>query len=320
MHLLNFKRPIKFVECAHAFAQDNDDTLFFASLTSHSLLSMPNMKFLSYIGLFSSILAGLYASPWYNIFLETYSVIIDAGSRGTRIYVYKFSNEKENWRINVSNVSSVSLDIPLTNFLDKPADVTTNLIDRLLNYAERTVPEEYRNATKIYLKSTGGIRGYLGECRREDKGCITEHRLKVSALYKVIHDHIKNRNVFSDNIDISTISITEEAFYGWVGSNFALFDMHPEKVRPRPPDLPPCKYPTIEMGDLFRLTKQAISLEMGGASTQVVYSVGARKYGKNITIEGFRTKTSNPAEEIINWKLASKQVNLFQGGYEGFGM
>src|SRR5277367_1484512 len=92
--------------------------------------------------------------------LIQYAIMIDAGSTGSRIHVYRFNNcgpapelEHEEFKMTEKRPEGSGLSSYKTD-----ADGAAKSLDPLLEVAMRTVPDEYEPGSPIAVKATAGLR------------------------------------------------------------------------------------------------------------------------------------------------------------------
>ncbi|CAN9204063.1 unnamed protein product [Alternaria alternata] len=96
--------------------------------------------------------------------LIQYALMVDAGSTGSRIHVYKFNNcgpspelESENFEMTPKREGGSGLSA----YGDNP-EAAAKSLDVLMDVALKNVPKEYQSCTPIAVKATAGLRK-LGE-------------------------------------------------------------------------------------------------------------------------------------------------------------
>jgi len=155
-----------------------------------------------------------------------YGVIIDAGSSGSRIYVYKWPHRKDHSTIPVvtpltpdnqlaiHQVRSFNKEVqgkdkitPGIATLD-PSQVKGYLQD-LLDYANDCVPSGDRGRTPIFLFATAGMR-------------LLENETKKEAILQAVRDTFSESPYnFADKDErVRIISGAQEGVYGWVTVNY----------------------------------------------------------------------------------------------------
>ncbi|KAH9480837.1 putative guanosine-diphosphatase [Psilocybe cubensis] len=164
-----------------------------------------------------------------------YALMIDAGSTGSRIHVYKFNNcgpspeyEYETFKMTQPGLSS---------YKDDPEEAARSL-DVLLDEALRVVPLSLRKCTPVAVKATAGLRLLPGSKSADILHAI-EKRLRAQYPFQLA---AKDGVVIMDGKD--------EGVYAWITANYLLG--------------------TIKADAPKDMTTHAV-LDLGGASTQIVF-------------------------------------------------
>jgi guanosine-diphosphatase len=172
--------------------------------------------------------------------LRQYVLMIDAGSTGSRIHVYRFNNcgptpelEDEVFKMTEkkkggSGLSSFKAD----------AEGAAQSLDVLMDAAMQTVPDEYKSCTPVAVKATAGLR-LLGEEMSEKILDAVRHRLETVYPFPVVSKE-------SGGVEI--MEGKHEGVYAWITTNYLLGKIGG-----------PDKTPTAAIFDL------------GGGSTQIVF-------------------------------------------------
>ncbi|KAK1217322.1 Guanosine-diphosphatase [Marasmius sp. AFHP31] len=166
--------------------------------------------------------------------LVQWALMIDAGSTGSRIHIYKFNNcqKHPSFEYEVFKMRKGGL----SDFASRPADAASSL-DELMDEAVRVVPESLRSCTPVAVKATAGLR-LLPETQREGILEAVERRLKENYQFKV---HGPDGVVIMDGKD--------EGVYAWITANYLL-----DTIR-----------------DPTKNAETYAVLDLGGASTQIVF-------------------------------------------------
>ena len=90
---------------------------------------------------------------------EVYSIVLDAGSTGSRIHVFKFERRGAGAEAQLSLVSDTfeQLKPGLSSYRDEPEKAAQSL-KPLLDIALRAVPQQLQAGTGLSLKATAGLR------------------------------------------------------------------------------------------------------------------------------------------------------------------
>ncbi|KAF8157837.1 nucleoside phosphatase family-domain-containing protein [Crassisporium funariophilum] len=167
--------------------------------------------------------------------LVQYALMIDAGSTGSRIHVYKFNNcgASAEYEYEVFKMTQPGL----SSFAGKPEEAAKSL-DTLLDEAVRVVPASLRSCTPVAVKATAGLRLLPG----------TQSADILHAVEKRIHESYPFKLQEKDGVVI--MDGKDEGVYAWITANYLLGTIKANT----PPNTP----------------TYAV-LDLGGASTQIVF-------------------------------------------------
>ncbi|KAJ7292803.1 nucleoside phosphatase family-domain-containing protein [Mycena rebaudengoi] len=167
--------------------------------------------------------------------LVQYALMLEAGSTGSRIHIYKFNNcgpspayEYEVFRQVWPSLSA---------FSGRPTDAATSL-DELLDSALEVVPEALRACTPVQVKATAGLRLLPGG-QSTDILAAVEARLRARYPFAV-----------PETGAVTILDGKDEGVYEWIAANYLL-----GTVGANPP----------------RDASTYAVLDLGGASTQIVF-------------------------------------------------
>ncbi|KAG2200057.1 hypothetical protein INT47_007702 [Mucor saturninus] len=195
-----------------------------------------------------------------------YGVIIDAGSSGSRIYVYSWKDHE--YAKNAWSVEELKGKIPIvergdqdglkwtsreepgiSTFGSKPNEIGEHL-DTLLAFAKEVVPIDSHSSTPIFLMATAGMR-LLPD---------TEQKALLNSTCNYMREHTA---FFVSDCDshVSIITGELEGVYGWVAVNYLMggFDSSIKAYTEKKED------EKIEQHHTFGF------LDMGGASAQIAF-------------------------------------------------
>ncbi|KAJ2928205.1 hypothetical protein H1R20_g8880, partial [Candolleomyces eurysporus] len=160
--------------------------------------------------------------------------MIEGGSTGSRMHVYKFNNCKPSPSYEYEVFKSTR---SLFRYAGKPNDAAKSL-DVLLDEAVRVVPKELHSCTPVAVKVSGGLRLLPG-------------RQSTDILEKV-EDRIRRRYDFqlADRDPVVILDTKDEAAYLWITANYLLGTI---------------------AGSSTSSTSTFAVLDLGGASTQIVF-------------------------------------------------
>ncbi|SCU94644.1 LAME_0F08372g1_1 [Lachancea meyersii CBS 8951] len=165
--------------------------------------------------------------PGEDSLYDQYGVVIDAGSSGSRLYVYKWqdpqftagqaNNELQHSvpQIHLEKEWTSKTSPGLSSFASKPKKAFSEHIKPLLEFAESIVPREKLQSTPVFLQATAGMR-LLPEAKRN---AILEnvcHGMKQLSSFSV--DNCESR--------IQVIDGETEGLYGWIGLNYLLGNLN----------------------------------------------------------------------------------------------
>mgnify|MGYP001344077220 FL=1 len=168
-----------------------------------------------------------------------FSVLLEAGSTGTRVYVYERVKAKEI----AGSRSPVKTPPGLHAFVGNDSALKNYLLP-LVDWAKDRVPEEEWGATPLRLYATAGMRLVGDE--------------NAAKLYDACHTILNETPFLIRRSAIKTITGEDEAFFGAVGANYAVNAIDADET------------PSDGAGDLVG------ALDLGGASTQVATALRQR--------------------------------------------
>ncbi|KAJ5893642.1 hypothetical protein N7495_005333 [Penicillium taxi] len=215
-----------------------------------------------------------------------YGVVLDAGSSGTRVHVYRWLRNtvarkyahpdelkslpeiktKEDW------VKKIHPGV--SSFADRPESVGSEHLEELLQHAKSIVPKEDAKDTPIFLLATAGMR-LLGNVDRQmllDQIC-SYARTNTEFLLPDCSAHIQ------------VIPGVTEGLYGWIATNYLMgtFDW-PEKH------------------DHGKGHSTYGFLDMGGASAQIAFAPNAtetEKHANDLTLLRLRNIDGSVQEHRV---------------------
>ncbi|CAN8254973.1 unnamed protein product [Cochlearia groenlandica] len=138
-----------------------------------------------------------------------YSVVIDAGSSGSRVHVFRYwtHSKKPVFDFGEDNYASLKLNPGLSAYADNPDGASVS-VTKLVEFAKGRVPKGMLKKSEIRLMATAGMR--LLEVNVQEKILEATRRVLRSSRFK-----------FRDEW-ASVISGSDEGIYGWVVANYAL--------------------------------------------------------------------------------------------------
>ena len=115
-----------------------------------------------------------------------YALMVDAGSTGSRIHVYRFNNcgdtpelEHEDFKMTKPGLSSFKRD----------AEGAAKSLDELLEVAVKNVPEKLKSCTPIAVKATAGLRLLGDELSKKILDAV-RHRLETNYPFPVVENGV----------------------------------------------------------------------------------------------------------------------------------
>ncbi|XP_024027561.1 apyrase 2 [Morus notabilis] len=139
---------------------------------------------------------------------NSYAVIFDAGSSGSRVHVFSFDRNLDLVPIGDDLELFEQIKPGLSAYASDPKAAAESLIG-LLDKAVNVVPKNLRASTPVRVGATAGLRSLPGD---------TSER-----ILQAVRDLLKDRSTFKLESDaVSVIDGTQEGSYQWVTINFLL--------------------------------------------------------------------------------------------------
>ncbi|CAF3116254.1 unnamed protein product [Rotaria sp. Silwood2] len=197
------------------------------------------MRYLLFTFIFLTLILILYSSLSLSPILRlldpySYVLVLDAGSTGTRIHVYKFraSTDNENGDTFVLKSEIFNESKPgLSSFADQIYKAEEQ-IDDLLKIADREVSRFKHRGTPLVLRATAGLR-LLNE---------TKQKLLLDGVSNIFSKY----GFYRPKMDIAVMNETEEGIDAWLTLVYL-------------------------KGEQFYASRIA-ALDLGGGSTQITYN------------------------------------------------
>ena len=164
-----------------------------------------------------------------------YALMIDAGSTGSRIHIYKFNNcgASVGYEYEVFKQTKPGL----SSYAESPLEAAQSL-DVLLDEAVSVIPKALQSCTPVAVKATAGLR-LLGPAQSEAILEAVRHRL-----------HEKYPFSLEDKDGVVIMDGKDEGVYAWITANYLMNTIRVDS---------PKDTPTYAV------------LDLGGASTQIVF-------------------------------------------------
>ncbi|KAL3480388.1 nucleoside phosphatase GDA1/CD39 [Aspergillus californicus] len=216
--------------------------------------------------------------------LIQYAMMIDAGSQGSRIHVYKFNNcgpspelenevfEQTEKKQGGSGLSSYKTD----------AEGAAKSLDPLMEVAMRTVPEEYKRCSPVAVKATAGLR-MLGPEMSEKILEAVRTRLETVYPFPVVSQ---------EKGGVEIMDGSDEGVYAWITTNYLLGKIGG-----------PDETPTAAIFDL------------GGGSTQIVFQPTFEK-----SASGGMPEHLAEGDHKYDLQFGGRHFELYQHSHLGYGL
>ncbi|KAI0391994.1 nucleoside phosphatase family-domain-containing protein [Xylariaceae sp. FL0594] len=223
-----------------------------------------------------------------------YGVILDAGSSGTRLHIYRWQDpsrvlkhatvDELNTLPSLENLYTKKIRPGVSTFGDHPEDVGPDHLETLIKKAKKKIPSESHADTPIYLMATAGMRLLPKE--------------QQNTLLARICAYFRQESRFSlpdCNAHIQVIPGETEGLYGWIAANYLLggFDNPDAHAHGK-------GHHTYGF------------LDMGGASAQIAFAPNttvAEEHGNDLKLVRLRTLDGSPLE-----------YKVFSSTWLGFGV
>jgi guanosine-diphosphatase len=210
--------------------------------------------------------------------------MIDAGSTGSRIHVYRFNNcgptpelEDEVFEQTEKKPGGSGLSI-----YKEDAEGAAKSLDPLMKVALDNVPEKLRGCTPVAVKATAGLRKLGDELSNKILAAV-RHRLETAYPFPV---------VAADKGGVEVMEGKDEGVYAWITANYLLGKIGG-----------PDKSPT------------AAVLDLGGGSTQIVFEPTF----KGSPNGGIPEKLAD-GDHKYELNFGGRAFTLYQHSYLGYGL
>ncbi|KAL6248589.1 Guanosine-diphosphatase [Rhinocladiella similis] len=216
--------------------------------------------------------------------LVQYAIMIDAGSTGSRIHVYKFNNcgptpelENEEFKMTEKKTGGSGLSSYKTD-----AEGAAKSLDPLMQVALDSVPNEYKSCTPVAVKATAGLR-LLGDEMSEKILAAVRTRLETVYPFPVVS---------KEKGGVEIMKGEDEGVFAWITTNYLLGKIGG-----------PDETPTAAVFDL------------GGGSTQIVF----QPTFKNSPHGGMPPKMAE-GDHKYSLKFGGREFELYQHSHLGYGL
>jgi guanosine-diphosphatase len=208
--------------------------------------------------------------------------MIDAGSTGSRIHVYKFNNcgstpelENEDFQMTEKSVGGLS------KYKDDP-EAAAKTLDDLMAVAMKSVPDKLKGCTPVAVKATAGLRMIGAEASEKILEAVRNH-LEKDYPFPVVS---KEEN------GVAIMDGSDEGVYAWITTNYLLGKIG------GPDDSP-----------------TAAIFDLGGGSTQIVFEPTF----KAAAAGGMPEKLA-PGDHKYELSFGGRQFDLYQHSHLGYGL
>jgi golgi apyrase len=279
-----------------------------------------------FVWVLAVLLLGIWLTfEWLKVTPESYmnyGIIIDAGSSGSRIYIYSyqylngtdrlphislaedpppsiirplplasmFVANKPNLETN-SKKWQLKIEPGISSFADHPQKVGIEHLKPLLDFADTKLPHRKRRKISLHILATAGMRMIDSE--------------RQSSILQHACDYVKSNYLYRfdcDNLDV--ISGEMEGVYGWISVNYLLHRFPTQKF--------------LEISGATNETEESSKtsygfLDLGGGSTQIALETDA---------EGRDDIPRELLHEVILRDGLGRPIsyhNLYVSTYLGFG-
>jgi len=216
--------------------------------------------------------------------LTQYAIMIDAGSTGSRIHVYRFNNcgptpelEDEVFKQTEKKEGGSGL-----SSYKEDAEGAAKSLDPLMEEAMEKVPDELKACTPVAVKATAGLRK-LGPQLSDNILKAVRHRLETKYPFPVVSEASGGVEVMDGK---------DEGVYAWITANYLLGKIGG-----------PDKTPT------------AAVLDLGGGSTQIVF----QPTFKDSADGGMPAKLAD-GDHKYGLSFGGRDFTLYQHSYLGYGL
>ncbi|KAI4348429.1 hypothetical protein L6164_009154 [Bauhinia variegata] len=139
---------------------------------------------------------------------NSFAVIFDAGSSGSRVHVFHFDQNLDLVHIGKDLELFVQIKPGLSAYAQNPQQAADSLIP-LLDKAESVVPRELHPKTPVRVGATAGLRALEGDAS--------------DRILQAVRDMLKERSTLKAETDaVTVLDGTQEGAYQWVTINYLL--------------------------------------------------------------------------------------------------
>ena len=216
--------------------------------------------------------------------LIQYAMMIDAGSTGSRIHVYKFNNcgptpelENEDFKMTEKKEGGSGL-----SSYKSDAEGAAKSLDPLMAVAMEKVPNEYKACSPIAVKATAGLR-VLGAEMADSILNAVRHHLETAYPFPVVSREMNGVEIMKGE---------DEGVFAWITTNYLLGKIGG-----------PDKTPTAAIFDL------------GGGSTQIVFQPTFPEASS-----GGMPEVMAEGDHKYHLRFGGRDFDLYQHSHLGYGL
>lgn len=213
--------------------------------------------------------------------LVQYAIMMDAGSTGSRIHVYKFNYCKASPELEFEHFDHIE---PGLSSYGANSNAAAQSLRPLLDKALEIIPSSLHRCTPVQLKATAGLR-LLGP--EHSTAIIDAVRTMLADSYPFpIADGINNQGMLTSN-GVEIMDGRDEGVFAWITVNYLM--------------------KLIGSGGK---KKTAAVMDLGGGSTQIVFEPRLHP-----------SEPMHPGEHVYELKnFENVSFTLYQNSYLGFGL
>ncbi|XP_004511658.1 apyrase 2-like [Cicer arietinum] len=139
---------------------------------------------------------------------DSFAVIFDAGSSGSRVHVFRFDRNLDLVPIGKDLEVFLQIKPGLSAYAQDPQQAAESLVS-LLDKAESVVPMEFRAMTPVRVGATAGLRALEGDAS--------------DRILQAVRDLLKQRSTLKSEPDaVAVLDGTQEGAFQWVTINYLL--------------------------------------------------------------------------------------------------
>jgi len=216
--------------------------------------------------------------------LVQYALMLDAGSMGSRIHIYKFNNCGPSAAFEYEVFKQRQ---PGLSYYKSSPQQAAESLDELMDEAVKVVPKSLWKCTPVAVKATAGLR-LLGEKQSKD-------------ILDAVANRLRDKYEFNlrSNDDVAIMDGKDEGVFAWITANYLLHAIGGSAI-PHGNQRIPEKKTTFAV------------LDLGGASTQIVFEPAFdEKRPDSILKDG---------EHKYDLTFGGEKRVLYQHSYLGYGL